>query len=187
MLGSLPDLFGKFLLGQGHAPDRLAAVTSRVRSRLLCHLKRRWLAYQRLVRTVVPPCSRSRVLGGPLVVPGDDIGGGGEGSDGDAPAGGSCSARRGRTWRLLAWGLKWWIFVDGWRDGVHTGLLCVGGCVLWMQRYQDVVTQLVVRLHEIDVGVLGVEMYMTTSWPPRSGSCRRRRRRRRRPERRRRR
>ena len=41
--------------------------------------------------------------------------------------------------------------MDGWRDGVHTGLLYVGGCVLWIQRYQDVVTQLVVRLHEIDV------------------------------------
>jgi len=101
MLGSLPDLFGRFLLGQGHAPDKLAAVTSRVRSRLLCHLKRRWLTYQRLVRTAVPPCSRPGVLGGHRVVPGGDFGDEGEGSDGDgdAPADGSWGGRRGRTLR----------------------------------------------------------------------------------------
>ena len=45
--------------------------------------------------------------------------------------------------------------VCGWWDGTHAGLLCVGGCVLWMQRYEDVVTHLVVRLREIDVYGVG--------------------------------
>jgi hypothetical protein len=50
MLGSLPDLFDKFLLLQGHAPGECKAVVSRVRKRLFAHLQRRWLAFQRLVR-----------------------------------------------------------------------------------------------------------------------------------------
>jgi hypothetical protein len=99
MLGVLPDQFGKFLLGQGHAPGQLTAVASRVRARLLCHLKRRWLAYQRLVRTVVPP-RRLGAVSGPRVVSGDGVGAGSEGSDdsGDGtPAGGGWSGCRSRS------------------------------------------------------------------------------------------
>jgi hypothetical protein len=35
--------------------------------------------------------------------------------------------------------------VDGGFKGMHTGLPCVEGCALRMQRYEDVVTQLVAR------------------------------------------
>ena len=68
MLGSLPDLFDKFLLLQGHAPGECKAVISRVRLRLFAHFQRRWLAYQRLVRSCAPPRP------GTALVPADPVG-----------------------------------------------------------------------------------------------------------------